>query len=110
MFFKTSPLSACKARAFNTAPGYAVTPGEAHARRAEEEGGGVQRFAVLSFDGVMHGPRRGSDLSPEDLLFNVRNPAAARDNSLQGGADLFKSTQHYLLTSQLSHLLTHSPY
>jgi hypothetical protein len=54
-----------------------------------EEGEGVQRFAVLSFDGVMHGPRRGSDLAPEDLLFNVRNPAAARDNSLQGGADLF---------------------
>ncbi len=53
------------------------------------EGDGVQRFAVLSFDGVMHGPRRGSDLAPEDLLFNVRNPAAARDNSLQGGADLF---------------------
>lgn len=50
---------------------------------------GVQRFAVLSFDGVMHGPRRGSDESPDNLFFNVLNPEAARDNSVQGGADLF---------------------
>ncbi len=54
---------------------------------------GTQRFAVLSIDGPMHGPRRGSDASPDDLFFNVLNPVAARDNSVQAAADLFVTAQ-----------------
>jgi len=44
--------------------------------------------AVLSWDGPMHGPRRGSEISPELLYFNMGNPKAARGNSYQGFADI----------------------
>jgi hypothetical protein len=44
--------------------------------------------AVLSWDGPMHGPRRGSLISPELLYFNVGNPKAALGNSYQGFADI----------------------
>ncbi len=45
-------------------------------------------MAVLSIDEVEHGTRRGSSQSsPDDLFFNFANPAAARGNPLQGGAD-----------------------
>lgn len=50
-------------------------------------------YAVLSFDNVMHGPRSG--LSAEEAafdagqsFFNLANPAASRDNVLQGAADV----------------------
>ena len=50
-------------------------------------------YAVLSFDNVMHGPRSGLD--PNDAafdagqsFFNLANPAASRDNVLQGAADV----------------------
>lgn len=46
-------------------------------------------MAVLGYDQVEHGPRRGaSTLSPNVLFFNFRNPDAARGNSLQGAADV----------------------
>src|SRR5262249_12159986 len=44
--------------------------------------------AVLGIDQVEHGPRRGgSTASPNALFFNSANPAAARDNALQGAVD-----------------------
>jgi dienelactone hydrolase len=50
-----------------------------------------QGTAMLSFDGVMHGPRqglpRGAWRDPGRLFFNAANPRAARDNVLQGAAD-----------------------
>lgn len=50
---------------------------------------GVVRFAVLGFDQVQHGPRRGaSDESPDNLFFNFLNPDAAQGNPLQGAADV----------------------
>jgi predicted esterase len=45
--------------------------------------------AAFGFDEVEHGARRGaSTASPNDLVFNVLNPHAARDNLLQGAADV----------------------
>jgi len=45
--------------------------------------------AVLGYDQVQHGPRRGaSTMSPNVLFFNFKNPAAARGNPLQGAADV----------------------
>jgi hypothetical protein len=52
---------------------------------------GNQPMAVLSYDGVEHGARRnGSTQSPNNLVFNITNPHAARDNVLQSGADLLQ--------------------
>ncbi len=46
-------------------------------------------MAVLGYDQVEHGTRRGaSTASPDDLFFNFRNPAAARGNPMQGAADV----------------------
>ncbi len=50
-------------------------------------------YAVLSFDNVMHGPRSGLPLSEAAFdagqsFFNLANPAASRDNVLQGAADI----------------------
>jgi hypothetical protein len=46
-------------------------------------------FAVLGYDAVEHGPRRGdSTESPDNLFFNFLNPDAARGNPLQGAADV----------------------
>jgi hypothetical protein len=45
--------------------------------------------ATLTIDLPAHGDRRGtSTRSPEELFFNYLNPRAARDNILQGAADL----------------------
>jgi len=53
--------------------------------------GGNQAVAMLGYDGAMHGDRRGGSARPEDeLFFNFLNPPAARDNVLQGAADLFQ--------------------
>jgi hypothetical protein len=50
---------------------------------------GTVPAAALGFDQVEHGARRGaSTASPNDLVFNVLNPHAARDNLLQGAADV----------------------
>jgi hypothetical protein len=44
--------------------------------------------AVLGIDQVETGTRRGSSQeSPDNLFYNFANPAAARGNPLQGGAD-----------------------
>jgi predicted esterase len=54
------------------------------------DGNSIARFAMLGFDQVQHGPRRGGlNVSPESLFFNFLNPWAARDNTLQGAADVF---------------------
>jgi hypothetical protein len=46
-------------------------------------------MAVLGYDEVEHGPRRGSSsASPNVLFFNFKNPAAARGNPLQGAVDV----------------------
>ena len=46
-------------------------------------------MAVLAFDGVVHGDRRGdSTKGPDALMFNVVNPFSARDNNLQGAVDV----------------------
>jgi pimeloyl-ACP methyl ester carboxylesterase len=48
------------------------------------------RFATVGFEGVLHGRRRGDGVteSPDVLFFNFANPEAARDNVLQGAADV----------------------
>jgi dienelactone hydrolase len=47
-------------------------------------------MAVLGFDGVLHGPRKGdSTRATDELVYNVMNPTASRDNGLQAAADLF---------------------
>jgi hypothetical protein len=47
-------------------------------------------MAMFGYDGVLHGPRKGASTQSTDaLVFNFLNPRAARDNSLQGAADLF---------------------
>jgi pimeloyl-ACP methyl ester carboxylesterase len=53
-------------------------------------GGSNAHFAIVSYEGVMHGARRGMGVtdSPNVLFFNFANPEAARDNVLQGGADV----------------------
>jgi hypothetical protein len=54
--------------------------------------GGTPAAAVLGFDAVEHGARRGaSTTSPERLIFNLINPRAARDNYLQGAADVVQA-------------------
>jgi hypothetical protein len=50
---------------------------------------GPVQFAVLGYDAVVHGPRRGdSDEDPNHLFFNFLNPDAAQGNPLQGAADI----------------------
>ncbi len=54
-------------------------------------GGTTSRVATIGYEGVMHGARRGVGVtdSPDTLFFNFANPEAARDNVLQGAADVF---------------------
>jgi pimeloyl-ACP methyl ester carboxylesterase len=62
-----------------------------------DAGGFAQVLATASVPAVLvaidlpqHGERRGdSDEEPEGLFYNFLNPRAARDNVLQGAADLF---------------------
>ena len=45
-------------------------------------------MAVIGWDQVLHGPRIGpAPLDPDTLVFNFRNPRAARGNFLQSGAE-----------------------
>ncbi|HVZ73130.1 MAG TPA: hypothetical protein VHJ20_12200 [Polyangia bacterium] len=47
---------------------------------------------VFGWDAVEHGARRGaSTKKPDDLVFNPLNPEAARDNFLQGAADVLQA-------------------
>lgn len=49
-------------------------------------------IAMFSFDGVVHGERRGASMRESDsLMFNVINPRAARDNNLQGAVDVVQA-------------------
>ncbi|HEY0715825.1 MAG TPA: hypothetical protein VGF45_24285, partial [Polyangia bacterium] len=53
-------------------------------------GGAAQPMATFSYDGVLHGARKnGSSRGTDELVYNVFNPTAARDNQLQAAADLF---------------------
>jgi hypothetical protein len=56
---------------------------------------GTVEFAVLGFDQVGHGTRRGTrqDVHPNDIVFNFANPASARGTMAQGAADLFGLTR-----------------
>jgi len=61
--------------------------------RGVDVDGQVVAFAVLGYDGVQHGPRRGNDPTasgsdPELLLFNFLNPVGTLGTSLQGGVDV----------------------
>jgi hypothetical protein len=48
--------------------------------------------AVLGFDAVEHGARKGgSTKKSDDLVFNPLNPRAARDNFLQGAVDVLQA-------------------
>jgi hypothetical protein len=52
-------------------------------------------FAVLGFDAVGHGPRRGTrtDMNPDNIVYNFGNPLSARGTNAQGGADLHSFTR-----------------
>jgi len=80
--------------AHGTGGSYRSVVGEGLARSlagVELGGGATVRFATVGFEGVMHGARRGMGVStpPDQAFFNFGNPEAARDNVLQGSADLF---------------------
>ncbi len=51
---------------------------------------GPSPFAMLGFDAVGHGPRRGTrtDMHPDNIVYNFANPLSARGTNAQGGADL----------------------
>jgi hypothetical protein len=61
-------------------------------------GTGAQvRAAVLGFDQVGHGPRRGptgQTTSPNDIVFNFANPASGRGTMAQGATDLMSVTKY----------------
>lgn len=58
-------------------------------------------IATLSVEGLLHGQRRGDsdsdglveNLPLDQLVFNLRNPDAARDNPLQGAIDQFTAVR-----------------
>jgi hypothetical protein len=53
--------------------------------------GAATPMASFGYEGVVHGARRGgSSYSPDQLMFNILNPRAARDNNLQGSADVLQ--------------------
>ena len=53
---------------------------------------GATPAAVLGFDAVEHGARKGgSTKKSDDLVFNPLNPRAARDNFLQGAVDILQA-------------------
>jgi pimeloyl-ACP methyl ester carboxylesterase len=56
---------------------------------AEDYAKGAAPMAVLGYEGVLHGTRKGnSTKSTDELVYNFLNPRAARDNALQAAADL----------------------
>lgn len=73
-----------------------VTEGLARALADIDNGDSTHsHIALVGYDGVMHGPRRGAgeNGSPNTLFFHFDNPLAARDNVLQGAADVFALTR-----------------
>lgn len=66
-----------------------VDTGTAASLSAVTVGAQVVSFAVLGFDQVQHGPRRGDSRElPDNLFFNFLNPDASQGNPLQGAVDL----------------------
>lgn len=66
---------------------------------AAKVAGAARPGAALGFDGVAHGARRGaSTKKPDDLVFNPLNPRAARDNFLQGAADILQALRVATIT------------
>jgi hypothetical protein len=58
--------------------------------RGQMNGGAAVPMATLGFDGILHGSRKGnSTRSTDELVYNVFNPIASRDNGLQAAADLY---------------------
>lgn len=58
---------------------------------------GPVQAAMLGFDQVGHGPRRGAagqNTSPDDIVFNFANPASGRGTMAQGAADLMGVTRY----------------
>ena len=58
---------------------------------------GPVKAAVIGFDQVGHGPRRGTagqTTSPDDIVFNFANPASARGTMAQGATDLHGVTRY----------------
>jgi predicted esterase len=56
---------------------------------AEDYARAAAPMAVLGYEGVLHGKRKGkSSKSTDELVYNFLNPRAARDNALQAAADL----------------------
>ncbi len=79
----------------------AVTSGLAEDAATGNLGGVAVHAATLSIDFPEHGARRGaSTRSPEVLFFNFANPRAARDNILQGTADLY-GLVHFATSSSI---------
>lgn len=68
-----------------------VSEGLASSLASVTDGANTARFTTLGFEGVMHGARRGAGVTtpPDQAFFNFANPEAARDNILQGAADVF---------------------
>ena len=67
-----------------------ILPYIPHMRRMKEGGEGPS-VAVIGIDQVVHGDRReGNTRHPNELFFNFANPAAAKNNTIQGAADLFQ--------------------
>jgi len=59
---------------------------------ADRLAAGTTATAVLGFDAVEHGARKGgSTKKSDDLVFNPLNPRAARDNFLQGAVDILQA-------------------
>jgi hypothetical protein len=59
---------------------------------AGKRAAGAPAGATFCFDAVEHGARRGGSMKkPDDLVFNPLNPRAARDNVLQGAADILQA-------------------
>lgn len=56
---------------------------------AADYAAGAAPMAVLGYEGVLHGKRKGNSTKDVgELVYNFLNPRAARDNALQGAADL----------------------
>jgi predicted esterase len=72
--------------------------------------GATNPAATFGFDAVEHGARKGaSKKSPNDLVFNPLNPRAARDNFLQGAADILQALRVAGLTLDAATSPTKAP-
>ncbi len=60
------------------------------AKVTDGSGATIERFAMISIDQVLHGPRKGGTLPVELAFFNLFNVKAAFDNPKQGAADDFQ--------------------